>query len=172
MHSSVDSFSNPNAVMQRPRWQIVVIFMLAFWLSSSLILDLVIMPSLYSAGMMGQPGFAAAGYAIFWLFNRIELLCAASVLTGVLALRQMQPIYNRKGYAGMLLAAVLVAIAFLYTYALTPQMSALGLELDLFNTAIEIPVGMNQLHGSYWALELLKFVSGGLLLNLCYRDRV
>jgi hypothetical protein len=130
------------------------------------------MPSLYAAGMMGQPGFAAAGYAIFWLFNRIELLCAASVLTGVLALHQMQPIYNRKGYAGMLLAAVLVAIAFLYTYALTPQMSALGLELDLFNTAIEIPVGMNQLHGSYWALELLKFVSGGLLLNLCYRDRV
>ncbi len=172
MHSSVDSFSTPNAVMQRPRWQTVLVFTLVFWLSSSLILDLVIMPSLYAAGMMNQPGFAAAGYAIFWLFNRIELLCAALVLTGVLVLRQMQPVYSRKGYAGVLLAGILGAIALMYTYALTPQMSALGLELDLFNTTIAIPAGMNQLHGSYWALELLKFVSGGLLLNLCYRDRV
>ena len=172
MHSSLDSFSISNNVMQRPRWQTVVVFTLAFWLSSSLILDLVIMPSLYAAGMMNQPGFAAAGYAIFWLFNRIELLCAALVLTGVLVLRWMQPIYSRKGYAGALLAALLVAIALLYTYALTPQMSALGLELDLFNTTLEVPAGMNQLHGSYWALEVLKFVSGGLLLNLCYRDRV
>ncbi|MEP0870086.1 DUF4149 domain-containing protein [Trichocoleus desertorum AS-A10] len=172
MHSSVDSFSISNGVMQRPQWQTVVIFALAFWLSSSLILDLVIMPSLYAAGMMSQPGFAAAGYAIFWLFNRIELLCAAVALTGVLALRYLQPVYNRKGHAGAVLAAILVAIALLYTYALTPQMSALGMELNLFNTAIEIPVGMNQLHGSYWALELLKFASGGLLLNLCYRERV
>ena len=172
MHSSLDSFSISNNVMQRPRWQTVVVFTLAFWLSSSLILDLVVMPSLYATGMMNQPGFAAAGYAIFWLFNRIELLCAALVLTGVLVLRWMQPIYSRKGYAGALLAALLVAIALLYTYALTPQMSALGLELDLFNTTLEVPAGMNQLHGSYWALEVLKFVSGGLLLNLCYRDRV
>jgi hypothetical protein len=172
MQTSVDSFSISNAVMQRPRWQLVVIFTLAFWLSSSFILDLVIMPSLYATGMMTQPGFAAAGYVIFWLFNRIELLCAALALTGVLALRQLQNRYNRKGYVGPILAAVLLAIALLYTYALTPQMSALGLELNLFNTTLEIPVGMNQLHGSYWALEVLKFAAGGWLLKLCYRDRV
>lgn len=172
MHSSVDSPRVSKAVMQRPQWQTVVIFTLAFWLSSSLILDLVIMPSLYATGMMSQPGFAAAGYAIFWLFNRIELLCAALTLTGVLVLRQLQTVYNRKGYAGLLLATLLVAIALIYTYALTPQMSGLGLDLNPFNTTLEVPAAMNQLHGSYWALEILKFVSGGLLLNLCYRDRV
>jgi len=36
--------------------------------------------------MMTQAGFATAGYLIFWNFNRIELLSAALVLTGVLVI--------------------------------------------------------------------------------------
>jgi hypothetical protein len=53
---------------------------LGFWFSSSIILDWVIIPSLYVSGMMTQSGFASAGYLIFWNFNRIELVCAALIL--------------------------------------------------------------------------------------------
>jgi len=57
---------------------------LGFWLSGSLILDWVILVCVF--GMMTQAGFATAGYLIFWNFNRIELLSAALVLTGVLVM--------------------------------------------------------------------------------------
>jgi len=66
---------------KRLNWQNIVTLTLSFWLSGSLILDWVIMPSLYVSGMMTQAGFATAGYLIFWNFNRIELLSAALVLT-------------------------------------------------------------------------------------------
>jgi len=70
---------------KRPIWQTIVTLTLGFWLSGSLILDWVILPSLYVSGMMTQAGFAT-GYLIFWNFNRIELLSAALVLTGVLVI--------------------------------------------------------------------------------------
>ena len=161
-----------NFAMRRPGWQTAIVFTLAFWLSSSLLLDLIVMPSLYATGMMSQPGFAAAGYVLFWLFNRIELLCAALVLTGLFVLRRTQDSYHRKGFLGVVLAAILLAIALIYTYVLTPQMSGLGVQLNLFNQVLEVPATMNQLHSSYWGLEMLKFATGGWLLSLCYRNRV
>ncbi len=168
MNSSL--ISSP--AMKRSSWQTAVIFVLAFWLSSSLLIDFLVMPSLYATGMMSQPGFAAAGYVLFWLFNRVEVLCAATALTGLLALRINQDSHHRKGWIALALAGVLLAIALIYTYGLTPHMSALGLQLDLFNQVVEVPATMNQLHSSYWILEVLKFATGGWLLNLCYRDRV
>lgn len=168
MNSSLMSTS----AIKRPSWQTAIIFVLAFWLSSSLLLDLLIMPSLYATGMMSQPSFAAVGYVIFWLFNRVEVLCAAVILTGLLALRINQDSYHRKGMLALPLAVVLMAIALIYTYVLAPQMSALGLQLDLFNPTLEVPATMNQLHSSYWILEVLKFATGGWLVSLCYRDRV
>jgi hypothetical protein len=43
-------------------------------------------------------------------------------------------------------------------------MSSLGLNLNWFEPA-HIPVGMNQLHISYWVLEACKFLAGGWLLK-------
>ena len=65
--------------LKRPIWQTIVVVTLGLWLGGSLVLDWVIMPSLYLSGMMTQPGFTTAGYLIFWNFNRIELLAAAIV---------------------------------------------------------------------------------------------
>jgi hypothetical protein len=65
-------------------WRKTLTIVLAFWLSTSLLLDLVIMPSLAASGMLIQPDFVPAGYGIFWIFNRIELVCAALVVTGLL----------------------------------------------------------------------------------------
>lgn len=159
---------------KRPRWQTIIVLTLTFWLSSSLILDLVIMPELYAAGMISQPSFTTAGYSIFWVFNRIELLCAAVVLTGVLILNSTQnstqsAIAHHARWA-VVLSLFLLATALVYTYALTPTMSALGLQLDLFELTAEVPTLMNQMHEGYWTLEVFKLLAGGALLGLCYRN--
>lgn len=157
--------------LKRPAWQTTVILTVAFWLSSSLLLDWVIMPSLYATGMMTQPGFATAGYSIFWIFNRIELLCAGLVLTGILVSRRTQITSRLASSKALFLSLLLLTIALIYTYFLTPQMSAVGIQLNLFDSVADVPTAMNQLHGSYWVLEAVKLVASGTLLGLCYRNQ-
>lgn len=156
--------------LKQPAWQRIILFTLAFWLSSSLILDLVIMPSLYTSGMMSQAGFATAGYVIFWIFNRIELLCAALVLTGTLAIARTPNPSDNSPRNAIILSTILLVVALVCTYALTPQMSALGMNLNLFEPAVEVPSTMNQLHQGYWVLELLKLVAGGAMLRWCFKQ--
>jgi len=153
---------------KRPSWQNIVILTLGFWLSATLIIDWVIMPSLYVSGMMSQASFAQAGYTIFWNFNRIELLSAGLVLTGVLALNKKE----NKLYWGMVfLAILLLAICLTDTYILTPQMSAIGLQMNLLQTNnVEIPSTMNMMHGGYWVLELIKLVAGCTLFSWFWRE--
>lgn len=157
--------------LKQSNWQTLVILTLGFWLGSSLVLDGVIMPILYVSGMMTQPGFPAAGYLIFWNFNRIELLSAALVLTGVLVLGKTKFAATHWSRAAIILSLLLLAIPLLDTYVLTPQMCAAGMQLDLFETAAANSVAMNQLHGSYWVLEVVKLITGGTLLSWCFRQQ-
>lgn len=172
MNTFLDHPTSARFESNRTLWQAVTTLTLTFWLSSSLCLDFLIMPGLYAAGMMSQPDFVGAGYLIFWVFNRIEILCAALILTGIFILRSNQTAFSRKGYIGSVLGAVLLAIALIYTYGLTPQMSTLGLQLNLFDSSLEVPVLMDQLHGGYWFLESLKYLLGSFLLHLSYRQRI
>jgi hypothetical protein len=152
------------------RWQHLAIGSLGFWLSGSLILDLVIMPTLWTTGMMESSGFASASYSIFWIFNRVELLCAAAALSSIWALSKVSHASidrHQKMLAG---AVMLMAIALGYTFILTPYMSGLGLDLDIFATTKSIPVEMNQMHSIYWVLEASKLGIAGLLLSLCDRS--
>ncbi|MGB7443452.1 MAG: hypothetical protein WA919_20500 [Coleofasciculaceae cyanobacterium] len=155
---------------KRPSWQTVIMFALGFWLSSSLVLDFVIMPGLSAAGMMSQGSFAAAGYSIFWVFNRIEVLCAAVVLASLLALRGSSNLYLHVRRWSILLSLLLLAIALIYTYIMTPQMSALALQLDPWQTVTGMPAGMIEMHESYWLLEVIKLAAGTTVLGWCYRD--
>jgi hypothetical protein len=151
-------------------WQNIAIGSLGFWLSGSLILDLVIMPTLWATGMMESGGFASASYSIFWIFNRVELLCAAAALSSIWALSKVaRPSVDsqRKLLVG---AVMLMAIALSYTFILTPQMSGLGLNLDVFETTKSIPAEMNQMHSIYWVLEASKIAIAGMLLSLCNRQ--
>ncbi|MBE9049230.1 hypothetical protein IQ243_02190 [Nostocales cyanobacterium LEGE 11386] len=154
---------------KRPTWQTAVMFALGFWLSASLVLDWVIMPSLYLSGMMSQTDFATAGYVIFWNFNRMELLSAAVVLTGVLALSKTKSRWNPNV---IVFAVILLAIALMDTYFLTPQMCAVGTHLNLFAAASAIPAQMNLLHSGYFLLEVVKLVAGGTLLSWCWQQQV
>jgi hypothetical protein len=156
-----------NVEFKRPIWQTVVLLTLGFWLSASLLLDWVIMPSLYISGMMSQSGFATAGYGIFWNFNRLELLSSGVVLTGVLALRKTQPQWHR---TALVLSLLLIAVSAVNTYFLTPQMSAIGMQLNLFQNAVEVPANMNLMHGGYWVMEAVKLVAGSTLIAWSLQD--
>jgi ABC-type uncharacterized transport system permease subunit len=149
---------------ERPRWQMIICSTLAFWISGCLLLDLVIMPSLYVSGMLTDPGFSSAGSMLFGMFNHIELVCAALVITGILALNNLGSL-GKHGKLDLILSMALLGITLILTYALTPQMSALGAELNLFNPINEIPVAMNQLHGGYFSLELIKITLAATLLK-------
>ncbi|MBE9005721.1 DUF4149 domain-containing protein [Fortiea sp. LEGE XX443] len=146
-------------------WQPAILLTLGFWLGASLVLDWVIMPSLYLSGMMNEASFTTAGYAIFWNFNRIELLSAAVVLTGVLALSKTKTYWHPNT---IVFAIALLTISLLETYFLTPQMCAAGVHLNMFDE-VAVPATMNLLHGGYWVLEILKLMTGGILLNQCWR---
>jgi len=163
----MNTISTSSLEFKRPVWQNVVILTLGFWLSASVILDWVIMPSLYVSGMMTQSSFASAGYTIFWNFNRVELLCAGLVLTGVLAFSQSRSSWQKKAIFG---ANLLVAIALVDTYLLTPEMSAIGLQLNWFEAISETPAQMDLLHGSYWVLEIAKLIIGGTLFAWCWKQ--
>jgi hypothetical protein len=150
-------------------WKLILLLTLGFWLSSILMLDGIVMPSLFTSGMMSEPGFAIAGYSLFSLFNRIELLCAGLVFTSVLALRYGHHPWNRPGILTILLSALLLAIALLDTYGFTPQMSALGAQLNGFNPSSRPGAAMNQLHLVYWLCDIAKIATAGLLIWLYNR---
>lgn len=151
-------------------WQTIAMFALGFWLSGSLIVDFVLMPGLYSAGMMSQSNFAIAGYSIFWMFNRIELLCAALVLVSLLALRGTSNLYRQVRRWAIFLSALLLTIAIIYTYFMTPQMSALAVQLNFFEPSTKLPAEMVSMQGGYWLLEVVKLLAGATVLGWCYRD--
>lgn len=155
----------------KPRWQAIVMVALIFWLSGSLIIDLVIMPSLYVSGMMTSPEFAAAGNLMFWGFNRVELICSALAATGVMVLSNLSNGHSKGSRTAIVLSIILLAIALVDTYALTPQMSALGIQLNLFDSTAEVPAGMNLLHQGYFALEAVKLAVGAALLSWCYQHQ-
>jgi Domain of unknown function (DUF4149) len=149
------------------QWYGVALFTAGFWLSSLLLLDLLIMPCLYGTGMMAAPDFASAGYSIFWNFNRIELLCAGLILVGIWSShRQAGLSHRRMGWV----AIALLAIALLDTYLLAPQMSALGMHLNWFALSDEVPQTMNQMHGLYWVSDILKLVGLGAIARHCFAD--
>jgi hypothetical protein len=156
----------------RPRWQAIVMVALIFWLSGSLILDLLVMPSLYISGMMVSADFATAGNLMFWGFNRVELICSGLVATGLMVLSNSLGDFGKRSRTAIILSLVLLTIALIDTYALTPQMSALGMQLNLFDTTAEVPAGMNLLHQGYFVLEALKLAVGATLLGWCYQNQV
>lgn len=156
---------------KRPIWQTILMLTLGLWLGGSLLLDWVVMPSLYVSGMMTQAGFTTAGYVIFWNFNRIELVAAAVVLTSVLTLNQTAFVTNNWRRGAVILSALLLAVALVNTYLLTPQMCAIGAQLNLFESVREIPTTMNQLHVAYWLMEAFKLVVGSTLLGWSYKQQ-
>ncbi|WP_072622078.1 hypothetical protein [Spirulina major] len=157
--------------LSRLNWPALILFTLGFWLSGSLLLDGVVIPSLYVSGMMMQSDFASAGYVLFEAFNHLELICAACVFTACLALWSSHSLTQHQERLFVVTAGVLFAIALLYTYGLTPLLSSVGIHLDwLAPTANPFSGSMLTMQLSYWGLEVIKFIAGFSLVRWCYRE--
>lgn len=158
----------------RTTWTPWVLAIAGFWLSSNLVLDFLVMPVMYVSGMAADTGFAAAGYSLFWSFNRVELLCAAVLLTGVLALRHRPQEFEvcRSGSRcrwALTFSAVLLGLTLVDTYVLTPEMGAMAFALENTARAALTPV-MAGMHSLYWLLEVGKLACLGGLGWLCLSD--
>lgn len=162
--------SNNFKQIKQINWSAIIMFALGFWLSGSLILDFVIIPGLSATGMMASEGFASAGFVIFGIFNRLELVCAALVLTGFLVFFHYHNLREKQEIWSVILASILLVIALAYTYIFTPQMTSLGLNLNWVNPTNQMPSAMISMHEAYWLLEAIKFISGVTLLKWCYRN--
>jgi hypothetical protein len=178
-----DTYSIPK---KRQSWLIALAAILGFWLSATLLLDFMIMPSMYFSGMMSTPNFGAAGYTLFSLFNRLELICGGIALSaGLWFLASPQYDERQKIEVGFS-AVMLLAIALCYTFILTPQMGGLSVELhaidslgamnggledlQMHSTLSSVPAGMNQMHVVYWMLEAMKLTALAALLSFAYRQ--
>ncbi len=156
--------------ISRLNWPALILFTLGFWLSGSLLLDGVIIPSLYVSGMMMQSDFASAGYVLFEAFNHLELICGACVLTACLALWSSHRLNRQQEWLFLGAGTVLLAIALIYTYALTPLMSGVGLSLNWLAPCAGFPASMMAMQVGYWSLELVKLIVGFSLVRWCYRE--
>lgn len=158
----------------RIAWTPWIVAIAGFWLSGNLLLDFLVMPVMYFTGMTAQADFATAGYSLFWSFNRIELLCAAVILTGILALRR-QPGEFEVSHSGsrcrwaFAIGLSLLSLTLIDTYFLAPAMSAIALPLEAA-TAAAIAPAMNWMHATYWLLESLKIICLAGLAGLCLGD--
>ena len=156
--------------IQSLSWTTLVMLTLGFWISASLVIDVLIIPSLLASGMMEQSGFVSAGYLLFGLFNHFELLCAALILSGFLIFNRNHSLPHLQERWSIILSSLLLAIALIYTYGLTPVLSGFGFEMNLFNGIHTIPTYMITVQVGYWLLEVFKIITGITLLRWCYRD--
>jgi hypothetical protein len=152
-------------------WTAIVLFALGFWLSGSLLLDFVLIPSLATTGMMTDGGFASAGFVIFGVFNRIELICASLVLTCAFVFYFNHNFNTKKQGLFITFSSLLFLIALAYTYLFIPHLSAWGLCLNQFNNIETMPSAMISWHKGYWILEALKYGLGISLLRWSYQNK-
>jgi hypothetical protein len=169
-------------------WLTAIAAVLGFWLSATLLIDFTIMPSMYFSGMMSTSNFGAAGYTLFSVFNRIELLCGAAALSVGLWLWQSDILDRKQKIEIGVSSILLLLIALCYTFILTPQMGGLSIDLNMMDTASiangglenlqmhstisDVPPGMNQMHVLYWGLEALKITLLATVLGTTYRRLV
>jgi len=147
--------ASQSARAEQSTWTKYLLFILLGWLGATLVLDFVVMPSLYLTGMMTSTDFASAGYVLFGVFNHAEVLAGAAIVTGLLVLLNEGLLLTYSRAATIIQGLTLMVIALFYTYCLTPAMSALVLSID-GSQVVEVTRAMNVLQAEYWGLEFLK----------------
>ncbi len=146
-------------------------FVLSIWLGGSVLLDFVVMPTLYKSGMMTGSSFASAAEALFSTFNSLEMLMGAIVLAAMMSRRHDRQLEAHMSLGGLALPIGLLLISLVYRYWLTPQIGGLGVQ-DWLNPAGELPAAMLMMQAGYWLLETVKLGICGILLNRCFRSAI
>ncbi|MEM1367753.1 MAG: hypothetical protein AAGG02_06995 [Cyanobacteria bacterium P01_H01_bin.15] len=149
----------------------VILITLGFWLSASLVIDVMVLPALATAGMTTSPEFASAGMLIFGIFNRVEMLCAAIILAVSLSLHRLPSPEHTLGTGLLLSAGALFVLPLIYGLGLIPEMVSLSSNLSWFESARPMTSQMFNAHICYWLLEVAKFGLGFGLLGWSLRQR-
>jgi hypothetical protein len=171
MNSELNTGSVNRSSLGRSAWKTTIAIALLLWLGASLAIDLAAMPALYLGGMMERADFAPVGWLLLGGVNRAGLVVAALVLAGAIALGYRHEMGRLGERLLVAIAALLLAIALVQTYWLTPIMAGLGASLSWVDPApIALPVSMKLLHGGYFGLETLKLVLSASVLGLCGRN--
>jgi hypothetical protein len=144
---------------------------LALWWGGTALLDFVVMPTLYVAGMMDSTSFASAGSLLFLTVNQLEMLLGAIVFAAVLAHRHEPEVEAHQSLGGLGLPLVMLAIVMVDRYVLTPQMAGMGVQLEWL-AGTTMTSGMMAMHLGYWALEATKLLAAGVLLTRCFRQPI
>ena len=151
-------------------WSAIILFSLGFWLSGSVVLDFILIPSLSVSGMMNGTDFASAGFLIFGIFNHIEIVCASLILTGTLIFYFQGYLTEDRKLIHVLFASFLLLISLAYTYMFIPNLTAWGLLTNQYTGEAGMPSTMMFWQGGYWLLEITKFAIAGILLSWNYRS--
>ena len=147
----------------------IVMTILGFWLSASFLLDFVVMPVLSLTGMMTDSGFISASYVLFGVFNRLEVVCAATILAIFFGFKANHLFGDRRSLNALVIASVLFNIALVCTYLITPQMAGFALEITSLGGTVTMPTSMMVWQALYWILEVAKFSLGITLIRWCYQ---
>ncbi len=143
-------------------WIFGMVVILASWIGASVLLDIVIMPEMATAGIMTSQDFIPAGFSLFQHFNSLELLTGSLLLASGLYLVAQEQICHT---SRLVMAAIaLFVIPMIYFYQLGPQMAGLGFALD-GNFTQTLTATMDTMHTAYWGLDCLKLVCAGVYLN-------
>jgi hypothetical protein len=151
---------------QDSAWHRILPMVLMFWLSASLVLDFLVMPVMYTSGMMEESHFVLAGQALFGAFNRMEMVLAAVVCVGFWIKQQTPEVERESVFRNLPIASLLLGITLVCTYFVTPTMSGLGFMEEA--TGI-IPPEMNTMHSFYWILECVKLAGISVLFSRDFR---
>jgi hypothetical protein len=171
MNSELNTGSVNRSSLGRSAWKTMIAIALLLWLGASLAIDLAAMPALYLGGMMERADFAPVGWLLLGSVNRAGLVVSALVLAGAIALGYRHEMGRLGERLLVAIAALLLVIALVQTYWLTPTMAGLSASLSWVDPApIALPVSMKLLHGGYFGLETLKLVLSASVLGLCGRN--
>jgi uncharacterized membrane protein len=126
----------------------------ALWVGGMAALDFIDAPLRFATPGISRNQAVALGQAVFSRFNRVELAL------GIVALAAAAP--ARSARWTIVVAALMLALAAVQTFYLTPEITRLAAGLDFVNRTPGDPryAAIRSLHNLYAALEIAVFAGG------------
>ena len=133
----------------------------ALWVGGMAALDFVDAPLRFATPALSRNQAVALGQAVFARFNQIEVACGVVALAAAVAARSAR--------WTVAVTAVMLTLAAVQTFHLTPEITRLAAGLDFVTRTPGDPryAAIRSLHGLYAVVELAVF-AGGIAVLACW----
>lgn len=130
----------------------------ALWIGGMAALDFIDAPLRFATPALTRNQAVALGQAVFARFNQIEVACGIAALATAAAARSAR--------WTIAVTAVMLILAAVQTFYLTPEITRLAAGLDFVNRTPGDPryAAIRSLHGIYAVVELAIFAGGVAVL--------